>query len=129
MHLAPAGTRRRAPPTRRSDREGELVATQARLREAHEAAGLSSWEWRPETDEVIVFQALTDVAELSGTRVSFNELLGAMSVGDREAARSDLDAIARGEREQSVRGGGYDLPTGPAWLETRSRAVRDLDGR
>jgi PAS domain S-box-containing protein len=102
---------------------------QARLREAHEAAGLSSWEWRPESDEVTVFQALSEVAELSGTHVSFNELLGAMSPDDREVARHDLDAIARGEREQSIRGCRYDLPTGQAWLETRSRAVRDGDGR
>jgi PAS domain S-box-containing protein len=114
---------------RPSERNGELLATQARLREAHEAAGLSSWEWHPESDEVIVFQALPGVAELSGTRVSFSELLGAMSAADREDARNDLDAIARGEREQSIRGCRYDLPTGQAWLETRSHAVRDRDGR
>jgi PAS domain S-box-containing protein len=111
------------------ERSGELVATQARLREAHEAAGLSSWEWRPESDQVIVFQALSEISELSGTRVSFSELLGAMSPEDREVARNDLNAIARGEREQSIRGCRYDLPTGQAWLETRSRAVRDRDGR
>jgi PAS domain S-box-containing protein len=105
------------------------VATQARLREAHEAAGLSSWEWHPESDEVTVFQALSELAELSGTRVSFSELLGAMSPDDREVARNDLEAIARGEYEQSIRGCCYDLPTGQAWLETRSRAVRDRDGR
>jgi PAS domain S-box-containing protein len=114
---------------RPSERNGELLATQARLREAHEAAGLSSWEWHPESDEVIVFQALPGVAELSGTRVSFGELLGAMSADDRQDARNDLDAIARGEREQSIRGCRYDLPTGQAWLETRSHAVRDRNGR
>jgi PAS domain S-box-containing protein len=114
---------------RPGERSGELVATQARLREAHEVAGLSSWEWHPESDEVTVFQALSEVPELSGTRVSFGELLGAMSPDDGEAARNDLDAIARGEHEQSIRGCRYDLPTGQAWLETRSRAVRDRDGR
>ncbi len=107
-------------------REHEFVAT--RMRVAHEVTGLSSWEWRPETDEIVVFQALSEVAELSGTRVDLNELLVAMSE-DREAARNDFDAIARGEREQSIRASRYDLPTGQAWLETRSRAVRDLDGR
>ncbi len=111
------------------EREDALVATQARMRDAHEVAGLSSWEWHPETDEVTVFQALSEVSELSGTRVDLNELLGVMSPDDREAARNDFDAIARGEREQSIRGCRYDLPTGQAWLETRARAVRDLDGR
>lgn len=120
---------RRASAIPPSERDGELVATQARLREAHEVAGLSSWEWHPESDEVIVFQALSEVAELSGTRVSFSELLGAMSADDREVARNDLDAMTRGEREEAVRGCRYDLPTGQAWLETRSRAVRDRDGR
>jgi PAS domain S-box-containing protein len=113
----------------RSERNCELLATQARLREAHEAAGLSSWEWHPESDEVLVFQALSEVTELSGTRVSFSELLGPMSAVDRELARNDLDALTRGEREQSIRGCRYDLPAGQAWLETRSRAVRDQDGR
>jgi PAS domain S-box-containing protein len=129
MHVAPSGAKRTAPAMRKRERGGELLATQARLREAHEAAGLSSWEWDPESDEVIVFQALSEIAGLSGTRVSFGELLGAMSADDREVARKDLDAMARGDREHSIRDCRYDLPTGKAWLETRSRAVRDPDGR
>jgi PAS domain S-box-containing protein len=109
--------------------DGELVATQARLREAHEAAGLSSWEWNPESDEVVVFQALSEIAELSGTRVGFSRLLEAMSEEDRELARNDLEAMRRGERDDSIRRCRYDLPAGQAWLETRSRAIRDRDGR
>jgi PAS domain S-box-containing protein len=99
------------------------------LREAHEAAGLSSWEWNPESDEVVVFQALPGIAELSGTRVRFGELLAPMSEEDRQLARDDLDAIRRGERDDSIRRCRYDLPAGQAWLETRSRAIRDRDGR
>jgi PAS domain S-box-containing protein len=129
MHLAPRSRKHPSSVMRQRERGGELVASQVRLREAHEAAGLSSWEWHPKSDEVTVFQALSEVAELSGTRVSLSELLGAMSPDDREVARNDFDAIARGEREQSIRGCRYDLPTGQAWLETRSRAVRDRDGR
>jgi PAS domain S-box-containing protein len=129
MHLAPPRRKSPASAMRQGERGGELVATQTRLREAHEAAGLSSWEWHPESDEIVVFQALSEVAELSGTRVSFGELLGAMSAEDREIARGDLDEMTRGERDQSTRSCRYDLPTGQAWLQTRSRAVRDPGGR
>src|SRR6202035_3740306 len=92
-------------------------------------ARLSSWEWRPETDEVVIFQALSEVAELSGARVDFSELLDAMSIDDRAVARADLAAMTRGESDEATRCCRYDLPSGPAWLETRSRALRDCDGR
>ncbi len=106
-----------------------LLAMQARLREAHEAARLSSWEWWPGSDEVVVFQALSEIAELSGARVSFEELLGPMTAEDRDLARDDLDALVRGEREESIRRCRYDLPAGHAWLETRSRAIRIASGQ
>jgi PAS domain S-box-containing protein len=106
-----------------------LVATQERLLEAHDVARLSSWEWRPETDEVVVFQALPEVAKLSGARVDFSELLDAMPIADGALARDGLAAMVRGEVDESTRCSRYDLPSGPAWLETRSRAVRDGDGR
>jgi len=130
MPVVATGRKSPEPAVRQRERtSGELVATQARLREAHEAAGLSSWEWNPESDEVLVFQALSELAELSGTRVSFSELLGPMSEEDRELTRNDLDEMRRGERDDSIRCCCYDLPAGQAWLETRSRAIRDRDGR
>ena len=52
--------------------EGErrrLVESQERLREAHEVARLATWEWRPETGEVLLFHALDDVDVQAGTRV------------------------------------------------------------
>jgi PAS domain S-box-containing protein len=130
MHLVSTGRKRLQYATHHRPGNGAgLVATQTRLREAHEAARLSSWEWWPGSDEVVVFQALAEVAELSGAHVSLGELLGAMSAEDRDLARDDLDAMARGEREQATRSCRYDLPAGHAWLQTRSRAIRDRDGR
>jgi PAS domain S-box-containing protein len=106
----------------------ELLATQERLREAHEVARLSSWEWLPESDQVVVFQALPAADGLSGSR-PLDELLEAMSPHDRRIARQDLDEMAAGRREESTRRCCYELPDGKAWLETRSRALRDPAGR
>jgi PAS domain S-box-containing protein len=107
----------------------ELVATQDRLREAHEVARLSSWEWRPDSNKVFVFQALVEKRDLSGASLNLDALLGGMSLEDRAIARADLAEMVSGEREVSNRRHRYALPGGPAWIETRTRAIRDRDGR
>jgi PAS domain S-box-containing protein len=109
--------------------DNDLRATQDRLREAHEVARLSSWEWLPESDRVVVFQALPAAGALSGSAVPAERLLAAMSVEDRRLARLDLDEMMAGAREESTRRCCYELPDGKAWLETRARAVRDQEGR
>ena len=106
----------------------ELLATRDRLREAHEVARLSSWEWLPDSDEVVVFQALPAAGALSGSALPLDRLLAAMSPDDRLVARQDLDEMVAGRREESTRRCRYELPDGRAWLETRSRAVRDRNG-
>ncbi len=124
MHLATAHRERHGNREHR-----ELLATQDRLREAHEVARLSSWEWLPDTDEVVVFQALPAAGALPGSALPLDGLLGAMSPDDRRVARQDLAEMTAGRREESTRRCCYELPDGNAWLETRSRAVRDEDGR
>ena len=104
-----------------------LTELQERLREAHEVAGLSSWEWRPLTDEVLVFHSLSGADAEAGTAISFEELLAVMPPPDRVAARSDLEAIANGERDETVRRHRY--AHSDKWLETRTRAIRDPEGR
>ena len=42
--------------------------------------------------------------------------------------RDALERLATGVTETEVRRHCYQLPEGPAWLETRARAVRDSDG-
>ncbi|HEX4437327.1 MAG TPA: EAL domain-containing protein [Solirubrobacteraceae bacterium] len=106
----------------------ELLATQDRLREAHEAARLSSWEWHPESNDVIVFQALASDIARSGARIDLDELLGAMSPADRSIAREDLAAMVAGSLDESTRRCCYELAEGQAWLETHSRALRDDTG-
>lgn len=106
-----------------------LLEAQERLCQAHEVARLASWEWRPESDEVTVFQARADEAALSRTRASLDELLEAMPADERETARAELDALVRGEREESIGRFRYDFPDGQACLEVRARAVRDRHGR
>ena len=105
-----------------------LAATQDRLREAHEVARLSSWEWAPATGVVSVFHALPDEKSSPGTRATLDELLEETPPGERQGARDDLESIARGESEGSVRRSRREYPAGSAWLETRTRAVRDGDG-
>jgi PAS domain S-box-containing protein len=115
-----------------TEREGEhrsLIETQDRLREAHEVARLSSWEWQPETDEMLVFHALAEHGSLQGIRTPLEDLLAAMPPEERQPVRDDLASIVRGERDTAARRYCHSYPTGPVWLETRSRAVREGDGR
>jgi PAS domain S-box-containing protein len=119
--------KRRAKRMRPQERT-ELLATQDRLREAHEAARLSSWEWHPESNEVVVFQALATATARSGARIGLDELLGAMSPADREIAHEDLAAMVAGTLEESTRRCCCEPAEGRAWLETHSRALRDGEG-
>ena len=115
--------------TRRDRVHRSLVESQERLREAHELARLSSWEWRPETDEVFVFHALAPEDEaLVQVSTPLEDVLAAMPEDARQVAREDLAPIARGERDTAVQRHRYDYETGPVWVETRLRAVRDDDG-
>lgn len=105
-----------------------LVELQDRLREAHEAARLSSWEWHPETDDVIVLQPLAEEGALPGPHATFQDLLRPMSVADRQAARADIAEFVSGQRDTSTRRYQYRLPGVTLWMESRSRAVRADDG-
>ena len=97
------------------DREhGRLAESQERLLEAHEVARLGSWEWRPETDEVVVFHTLVEADDaLVQIRTALDDLLA---------------PIARGERDTAVRRHRHESASGPFWLETRLRAVRNGAG-
>lgn len=106
-----------------------LVKSQDRLREAHEVARLASWEMDPYTEQVVVFHALAQDDAGPGERLVLDQLLAPMSRGERQEVRDDLAAITSGDRSETVSRSRRRYPTGSAWLETRSRAVRDEDGR
>lgn len=105
-----------------------LIETEERLREAHDVARLASWEWEPRSDRVTVFQALPEDGSEAGTQMRLDDVLGAIPAEEREAARGHLDAMVRGERDESVTRYCRHSPSGPMWLETRARAIRDADG-
>ena len=109
--------------------ESSTLDLRRRLRDAHELARLSSWEWSPDTGEVIILQPLAGSEMLTGSTEAMEDLLVAMLDEHRQLARDDLAALVSGERDDYMRRACYDLPLGPTWLETRARAVRDRDGR
>jgi PAS domain S-box-containing protein len=114
-----------------SDREQErrmLLETQGRLREAHDVARLASWEWQPETGDVIVFQALAESGIAAGTRVTLKQWLAMIPSEHHRQTNEDFDDFVSGASDQSVRRFPYSLPDGPVWLEIRSRALRDESG-
>jgi PAS domain-containing protein len=131
VHVASPASRRlskRAARLRKQNSAGP-VEMQERLREAHELVRLASWEWRSDSNEVVIFQALAEASAMSGRRVSLDQVLGTMPADDRRAAQDELEALARGDHEESTMRYCHDFPDGQAWLEVRSRAVRDHKGR
>jgi PAS domain S-box-containing protein len=115
-----------------SDREHErrtLLETQGRLREAHDVARLASWEWQPDTGDVIVFQALSESGIAPGTRVTLQQWLAMIPSEHHGQTNDDFEAFVSGQSDESVRRVLYSLPDGPVWLEIRSRALRDDTGR
>jgi PAS domain S-box-containing protein len=106
-----------------------LLEVEERLREAHELALLSGWEWRPDTDEMIIFDAPLERGSAPLYRPTLTEMLELMSPEDREVARRELAELVAGVRDTSARRARYASDGRELWIETRSRAVRDADGR
>ena len=106
-----------------------LVEREDRLAAAHAVAKLASWELLPDSEEVRIFQALPGDEALTGTTIPLDALLGDRDGEERDLTREDLAACLRGERDDTVRISPRVRPSGTVWLETRSRAVRDAEGR
>ncbi len=107
----------------------ELEETQERLHEAQASARLASWEWRPDTDEVLVFRAIPESRIPAHTKVSLDQWLGLVPAAEHAWVRADFAEYRSGQRDESTRCLLYEPPSGPIWLEVRSRAFRDVDGR
>ncbi len=106
-----------------------LVEAQERLREALDVARLASWEWQPETGDVLVFQALAESDLAAGTSITLDEWLAMIPASEHDSVTEDFAAYIQGTCEETARTIVHPLPDGPVWLEVRSRAVRDDDGR
>ena len=115
--------------TGREEEHGRLIDSEDRLREAHVVARLASWELAPDTEEVLIFQALAQADSDAGARTTLGRLLEPMSPREREVVHADLAAMVAGGSDEAVSRSRRLYPTGPVWIETRSRAVRDVDGR
>jgi len=106
-----------------------LAESQERLREALDVARLASWEWQPDTGNVLVFQALAESDLTAGTLIALEEWLAMIPASEHDGVNADFAAYVQGTCEESLRTIVHPLPGGPAWLEVRSRAVRDPEGR
>lgn len=105
----------------------KLAETRRRVRELLEDARLASWEWHPDSGEIVFSDVLN--ADTTHTRASLDGLLGALPAAEREGARDDFAAFVRGDREEVVRRHSSPGVNGSTMLlEIRARAVRDEEG-
>lgn len=107
----------------------EQLDTQERLREAHDVAGLASWEWRPASGEVVVFHALAESDMAVDSVITFDQWLELVPPEQRDGVFADFEDFMHRGRSDATREFRYELPGGAIWLEIRSRAVRDEQGR
>jgi EAL domain-containing protein (putative c-di-GMP-specific phosphodiesterase class I)/PAS domain-containing protein len=115
--------------TEREAERRDLKDIASRLREAHEVAQLASWERDAETGTVTVFQAIDGSEMAAGTAITMTEWLSIVPSSEHAGIEKDFEAIRTGASDFKVRRFRHVLPSGPAWLEIRSRAVRDRNGQ
>ena len=107
---------------------GALLELKERLSEAHDVAGLSSWEWQPETNDVVIVHAMAGAGFQAGERATLDDLMSVLPEDQRESMLADLAACASGELDEAVTRHSYTLHGRPGWIESRWRALRDPDG-
>jgi PAS domain S-box-containing protein len=107
-----------------------LQAMQTRLGEAQAAAQIATWEWRPETDELITSPELPELAGLP--RDALSSMRAAARIVPpawREELAAGLAAVAGGASRFEV-WHPVDVPDpGVRWLELIAWPVHDPDGR
>src|ERR1700680_4698218 len=124
MDVTTSGGRRFRSLGSRLQRSHRKVAeTRRRVRELLEDSRLASWEWQPDSGEIVFFDMLN--ADTTHTRANLDALLGALPAVERQGARDDLAALVRGDREEIVRRHRSPAGSGSTMLlEVRARAVR-----
>ncbi len=114
--------------TRREAERHKLTGLAERLREAHDVARLASWERDLGSGAVSVFQAIEGSEAGAVTTITMKDWLAMIPSTEHDTIEGDFAALCRGDIDLAVRRFRYDLPSGPAWLEIRSRAVRAGNG-
>lgn len=107
----------------------ELVGARDRLAEAHRVAGLVSWEYLPEQDEVIAYGSPRAASPHQPARMTGEEGLAIIPEPSKSILRRLREEVVRGERDAFVVEARIDGPGPPGWAEVRGEPLRAPDGR
>ena len=111
--------------------EDALRETESRLREAQRIAGLGSWSWEPQTNQVSWSDAEFELFDVDRNEVQpgLDAFLALLHPDDRKIALDRVDSMRAGASEfandmRIVRPNGESI-----WIHSRARATRDAEGQ
>ena len=96
--------------------------------DARQLAEVVSWEWERSTDQVVILHGMPVAERAGGSRATLDALLLALPAEIRSVCVRDLAELTRGDRDEVTRRVAYHTSRGAAWVEARSRAIRNADG-
>lgn len=106
----------------------DIVGARNRLAEAHRVAGLVSYEYVAERDEVIAFGSPRAEHPHQPVRMTYGESLAYVPEPANSTLRRLRDEILRGERDGFVEELRVEGPRA-GWIEVRGEPLRAPDGR
>ena len=114
--------------TEKEQEHERLLATESRLRDAHELASLASWELDLQRDHVTISHALSAAAPELPEGSGLETLLKGVPAEDVETVTRSLVEMRSGRVEHQLLRYRYLIGGECVWVETRARAVRDAAG-
>lgn len=108
----------------------EVVALRDRLVEANRIARMTSWEWYPADDRMVVYGNGISPDEPAIRETTGEEALLAVPPEHRDELRRLRVEVARGERDTFATERRVTLPDGgTVWVEVRGAPIRTPEGR
>lgn len=107
----------------------ELVGARDRLAEAHRVAGLVSWEYFADRDEVVAHGSARATSPHEQVTMTLEESLALVPEPTRSTFRRLYQETLAGTREQFLLEAHAQGPTEPEWIEVRGEALRAPDGQ
>ena len=107
----------------------ELVGARDRLAEAHRVAGLVSWEYFADRDEVVAIGSARATSPHEQVTMTLEESLALVPEPTRSTFRRLYQETLAGTREQFLLEAHAQGPTEPEWIEVRGEALRAPDGQ
>lgn len=108
----------------------ELTEARDRLREAHEVARLSGWEWFTEGDRVCINYDGMRPGTPPRYEVTGSDIIGMLAPEHRALARRLRDETADGTRDELMVDLRVESPNIEVeWVEWRGRPLRDANGQ